>query len=82
MLGDDGTSERVISPLLVQGQYLVAYCHLRDDERTFRLDRIEADLVAGPELTSYQPSAVSRQPSAVSRQPSLQRKPQIEATDH
>ena len=40
--GPRGTSERVISPLLVQGQYLVAYCHLRDDERTFRLDRIVA----------------------------------------
>lgn len=40
--GPRGTSERVISPLLVQGRYLVAYCHLRDDERTFRLDRIVA----------------------------------------
>ena len=41
-VGPRGTSERVISPLLVQGQYLIAYCHLRDDERTFRLDRIVA----------------------------------------
>lgn len=36
------TNERVISPLLVDGPYLVAHCHLRNDERTFRLDRIEA----------------------------------------
>lgn len=36
------TNERVISPLLVDGSYLVAHCHLRNDERTFRLDRIEA----------------------------------------
>ena len=40
--GPRGTSERVISPLYVEGLYLVAYCHLRDDERTFRLDRIVA----------------------------------------
>ena len=36
------TNERVISPRFVDGPYLVAHCHLRDDERTFRLDRIEA----------------------------------------
>ncbi len=36
------TNERVVSPLLVEGRYLVAYCHLRADERTFRLDRIVA----------------------------------------
>ena len=36
------TNERVISPLFVDGPLLVAYCHLRNDERTFRLDRIEA----------------------------------------
>ena len=40
--GPRGTTERVISPLLVDGPYLVAHCHLRNDERTFRLDRIEA----------------------------------------
>ena len=40
--GPRGTTERVISPRLVDGPYLVAHCHLRDDERTFRLDRIEA----------------------------------------
>ncbi len=40
--GPRGTSERVISPLLVDGRYVVAYCHLRNDERTFRLDRIVA----------------------------------------
>ena len=36
------TNERVISPLFVDGPYLVAHCHLRDDKRTFRLDRIVA----------------------------------------
>ncbi len=36
------TNERVVRPLFVDGPYLVAHCHLRDDERTFRLDRILA----------------------------------------
>ena len=36
------TNERVISPIFADGPYLVAHCHLRDDERTFRLDRILA----------------------------------------
>ena len=34
------TSNRIIEPLSVTGNYLVAYCHLRQDQRTFRLDRI------------------------------------------
>ncbi len=34
------TSNRMIEPLSVSGNYLVAYCHLRQDQRTFRLDRI------------------------------------------
>lgn len=33
-------SNRIIEPLSVSGNYLVAYCHLRQDQRTFRLDRI------------------------------------------
>lgn len=43
--GSDGRqSERVVQPLKVtlreQATYLVAYCHLKHEERTFRLDRI------------------------------------------
>ena len=43
--GSDGRqSERVVQPLRVtlreQATYLVAYCHLKQEERTFRLDRI------------------------------------------
>jgi DNA polymerase III epsilon subunit family exonuclease len=43
--GSDGKqSERVVQPLKVtlreQATYLVAYCHLKREERTFRLDRI------------------------------------------
>jgi DNA polymerase III epsilon subunit-like protein len=43
--GSDGReSERVVHPLKVtlreQATYLVAYCHLKHEERTFRLDRI------------------------------------------
>ena len=34
-------TERVIDPLMCHGSLLVAYCHLRDEQRTFRLDRIE-----------------------------------------
>ncbi|MEO8288888.1 MAG: exonuclease domain-containing protein [Chloroflexota bacterium] len=43
--GSDGReSERVVHPLKItlreQATYLVAYCHLKHEERTFRLDRI------------------------------------------
>ena len=42
--GDDGETERWITPKQVMGLkdyiYLQAYCHLREDERSFRLDRI------------------------------------------
>ena len=43
--GSDGRqSERVVQPLRVtlreQATYLVAYCHLKQEERTFRMDRI------------------------------------------
>ena len=41
---DGKQSERVVQPLKVtlreQATYLVAYCHLKREERTFRLDRI------------------------------------------
>ena len=42
--GDGGETERWITPKQVMGLadyvYLQAYCHLRNDERNFRLDRI------------------------------------------
>lgn len=34
-------SRRVIEPLTLNGNYLVAFCHLRSEQRTFRLDRIK-----------------------------------------
>ncbi|NOZ27874.1 MAG: WYL domain-containing protein [Chloroflexi bacterium] len=33
-------TERWVEPLDVNGGYLIAYCHLRGEQRTFRLDRI------------------------------------------
>lgn len=33
-------TDRVVEPQTLSGQYLVAYCHLRQDRRTFRLDNI------------------------------------------
>ncbi|MCO5195894.1 MAG: exonuclease domain-containing protein [Anaerolineae bacterium] len=47
----DGVTERVISPRYAAHHrghdYLIAHCHLRDDQRSFRLDRIlSAKLVA------------------------------------
>lgn len=49
-LGEEGETERTITPLYPsehQGVgYLVAHCHLRQDQRTFRLDRIfSAELI-------------------------------------
>jgi predicted DNA-binding transcriptional regulator YafY len=35
------TSARVIDPLDLDGHLLEAWCHLRDDERMFSLDRID-----------------------------------------
>jgi len=35
-------SRRVIKPLTLNGNYLVAFCHLRGEQRTFRLDRIKS----------------------------------------
>src|SRR6266542_1475882 len=36
------SSNRVIEPLDLDGHLLEAWCHLRDDERVFALDRIES----------------------------------------
>jgi Helicase conserved C-terminal domain/WYL domain len=36
------SSERVIEPLDLTGHLLEAWCHLRDDERVFALDRIDS----------------------------------------
>ncbi|MGW1677446.1 helicase-associated domain-containing protein [Saccharopolyspora sp. NPDC002376] len=33
---------RVITPLFIAGPYLDSYCHLREDDRQFRMDRIRA----------------------------------------
>lgn len=33
-------TERIIEPLLCHGDFLIAHCQLRDEQRTFRLDRI------------------------------------------
>ncbi|MCB9444255.1 MAG: WYL domain-containing protein [Ardenticatenaceae bacterium] len=49
-LGESGETERTITPLYPSEHrgvgYLVAYCHLRQEQRTFRLDRIfSAELV-------------------------------------
>jgi len=42
--GDGEQTERWITPKQVMGLkdsvYLIAYCHLRNEERSFRLDRI------------------------------------------
>ncbi len=35
-------TERVVKPLWINHRYLIAFCHLRQAQRTFRLDRIEA----------------------------------------
>lgn len=34
-------TRRTVRPLRIQGSYLIAFCELRRDERTFRIDRIE-----------------------------------------
>jgi len=38
--GQGNVTERVIEPLTYSGGYLVAFCHLRHGQRTFRLDKI------------------------------------------
>ncbi|WP_218081391.1 exonuclease domain-containing protein [Anthocerotibacter panamensis] len=37
-----GVSERLVQPLWTDGKYLIAFCHLRREQRTFRVDRILA----------------------------------------
>ncbi|MCI0398449.1 MAG: WYL domain-containing protein [Chloroflexi bacterium] len=53
--GPGGATERTITPLYPatyqRVAYLVAYCHLRQDQRTFRLDRISI-LDANPKHSS------------------------------
>jgi len=49
-LSESGETERTITPLYPSEHrgvgYLVAYCHLRQEQRTFRLDRIfSAELI-------------------------------------
>ncbi|TDD51170.1 helicase-associated domain-containing protein [Saccharopolyspora elongata] len=39
---NDSSTTRVITPYFVAGNHLDAYCHLREDDRQFRLDRIRA----------------------------------------
>ena len=36
------TTERVVQPVAANGDYLIAHCDLRGEQRTFRLDRIIA----------------------------------------
>ncbi len=36
-----GAKERLVDVLTFDGVYIRAYCHLRQEERTFRLDRVE-----------------------------------------
>jgi predicted DNA-binding transcriptional regulator YafY len=38
--GQDVETTRVIEPKRIEGQYMVAFCHLRNSFRTFRVDRI------------------------------------------
>ena len=38
--GARGTTERVITPLDIDGSRVRAYCHLREDERSFWLSSI------------------------------------------
>ena len=46
--GARGLTERVITPFELDGAAVHAWCHLRDDERSFRLNSIRhAELVAG-----------------------------------
>jgi len=38
----------MIDPYALNDTYVVAYCHLRNDLRTFRIDKIENLVEAGP----------------------------------
>lgn len=50
-----GESSRTITPLYPTEQngvaYLVAHCHLRQEQRTFRLDRIRSAEIVGKDMT-------------------------------
>src|SRR3954451_7280738 len=58
-------SERIVEPQHVvvgpNGSYLTAWCHLRRDDRVFRMDRItraeRAPSLAQPEHTAQEPRA-------------------------
>jgi len=41
-------TQRVVTPLDYAGGYLIGHCHLRDEQRTFRLDRIETITLIEP----------------------------------
>jgi predicted DNA-binding transcriptional regulator YafY len=42
-----GAKERLIDVIRFDGMYIRAFCHLKKEELTFRLDRVEgAELVA------------------------------------
>ncbi|RME45752.1 MAG: WYL domain-containing protein [Caldilineae bacterium] len=41
-------TERVVTPLDCAGGYLIGHCHLRGEQRTFRLDRIETITLIEP----------------------------------
>ena len=36
----NGLTEREVSPIKLDSRYLTAFCHLKNEERTFRLGRI------------------------------------------
>jgi len=40
--GRGGVTRRVVEPMNISGSYLAAFCHLRGEQRTFRLDRIKS----------------------------------------
>ncbi len=52
--------ERTVDPYRLDFQrdhwYVTGYDHVRDDERNFRVDRIEGDVVAGPRRSFERPS--------------------------
>jgi predicted DNA-binding transcriptional regulator YafY len=65
-------TEREVEPLHIvvgpNGSYLTAWCHLRKDDRVFRLDRVtRADPVAAPS----HPMRVAREPAVDGHQTRL-----------
>lgn len=53
---ENGYTERLVDPLDANPHYLIAYCHWRQAERTFRLDRILEMRIVG-ELTDLRDGA-------------------------